>query len=658
MDNTKIKFFLYSIFFLVFIIKYNIKNNNFPIKNIINIKLNILKLLDQYLVLNYENKDIINIKFFSLNDIKYYFSFKFNIVKVQYNIGFYDINRNLILPSDLALYNKLHFSCHFEQNKKNITIESIPNIFKNKYFSCIELFNINEDARFGIKIFQIKEALNYTTFYLFNEKIINYENLLCHYDKFFSSFFINQEYISLINNFSYIKNNDSLKFKKSFAKYPYSTLKKNTVLSDNKWYFRNIYNHYFCFCIGESCLNNGITQKCKYYFYLYILDNNKNIYLKTHYLFVDFIFAELSSDDVYPIFKRMDELQFPVHYITEHLDIYNKHCVINKQCFKIIFVDKNNYTMNGDFLENYLNLFLKLKVVVSGRSQGFNYCTNLFYNLDYITYIGVGHGVSFLKYFLYKDDETYGRKQNDKILIPPSHKFISIACKYGWNKKNIIGMNLPKWDKYNDYNIYSLNFNQTIRNNSIFMMFTWRDLKRHKEISIHYFKNILSIIQDNILNNALKNNNIILYFSFHHLLKNYINNYKKKLEINQYIHIINNNDISECLFKTNLVVTDFSSIIFDFMYQRKPFIIYVPDANDNQIENIYIRNYYELIQSLKNETNEFENKFFSINEAIEKILYYINNKFILDQKLKIFYDSFNLTKKNYTDEFINYIINL
>ena len=75
-------------------------------------------------------------------------------------------------------------------------------------------------------------------------------------------------------------------------------------------------------------------------------------------------------------------------------------------------------------------------------------------------------------------------------------------------KKNIIDMNLPKWDKYNDYNIVSININQTIRNNSIFMMFTWRDLKRHKVISIHYFKNILSIIQDNILNKALEDNNI------------------------------------------------------------------------------------------------------------------------------------------------------
>ena len=436
MEKTKIKIiFLYPIFLLLIINKYNIKKNNFPIKNIVNIKLNILKLIDKYLVFHYENKDIIDIKFYSLNDIKYYFSFKFNIVKVQYNIGLFDNNRNLIAPSDLTLYNKLHLSCHFELYKDNITIESLPNIFKNQYFNCIELFNINEDARFGIKIFQINEALNYSTIYLFNETIINYDNLIYHYDNLFSSFFINQEYISLVNYFSYIKINDSLKFKKSFSMYPYSTLKKNTVLSDNTWYFRNIYNHYFCFCIGGSCLNNGINQKCKYYFYLYVLDNNKDIYLKTHYLFIDFIFAELSSDDVYPIFKRMDELKFPVHYITEHLDIYNKHCDINKQCFKIIFVDKKNYTMNGDFLENYLNLFLKLKVVVSARAQGFNYFTNIFYNLDYINYIGVGHGVSFFKYFLYKDYETYGQKQNDKILIPPSDKLISVACKYGWKKK-------------------------------------------------------------------------------------------------------------------------------------------------------------------------------------------------------------------------------
>ena len=43
---------------------------------------------------------------------------------------------------------------------------------------------------------------------------------------------------------------------------------------------------------------------------------------------MNFIFANLSSDDVYPIFKEMVRQRLPAHYITEKSDIYNDYCYI------------------------------------------------------------------------------------------------------------------------------------------------------------------------------------------------------------------------------------------------------------------------------------------------------------------------------------------
>ena len=91
------------------------------------------------------------------------------------------------------------------------------------------------------------------------------------------------------------------------------------------------------------------------------------------------------------------------------------------------------------------------------------------------------------------------------------------------------------------------------------------------------------------------------------------------------------------------------------MYRRKPFVIYIPDANDPEIKNIYTTNYYELIESMKNGSIVFENKFFEVNETINKIIYYINNKFKLDEKLVSFYKSFQFKYMNYTNKFINYL---
>ena len=44
--------------------------------------------------------------------------------------------------------------------------------------------------------------------------------------------------------------------------------------------------------------------------------------------------------------------------------------------------------------------------------------------------------------------------------------------------------------------------------------------------------------------------------------------------------------------KTNLAVSDFSSIVFDLMYRKKPIIIYIPDANDPNIKKIIKQNIF------------------------------------------------------------------
>jgi CDP-glycerol glycerophosphotransferase (TagB/SpsB family) len=412
--------------------------------------------------------------------------------------------------------------------------------------------------------------MEFNDFYLFSERRINFRNLKHKKNYLFDPLIINKNIASLLKNMNIKKVNDTLKFKKSYIKYPYFTNKRNSVFNENTWNFKNIYNNYFCFCKGEKCLNLNIDQKCKYYFYLTIIENNKFVYNKTDYLFVDFIFAELSSDDVYPIFEKMVEQNIPSFYLTENSEIYYKNCYQKSECFRIISVNKTNYRINGDFLEKYLFLFLKLKAVISGRAQGFNFATNLFYTLEYVQYIGVGHGVSFFKYFLYSEDQTYGIKQNDKIVIPPSDKLISVAKRYGWTKDNIIKMNLPRWDKYNNFQ----SFDNKMVNNSIFIMFTWRDIKKKKKISSDYFKNIINLIENRILYEFLEKNNIILYFTLHHLLNHYIDIYKQKYKNRKYIQYIIDNDISKCLSTTSLIVSDFSSIIFDQMYRRKPFVIY------------------------------------------------------------------------------------
>jgi hypothetical protein len=608
---------------------------------------------NKYFLFNFFNKTNIKNIYFNFTCVNYYYSFHFNLIKIEYNIGFYNKN-NLLLPSNFSLLKKMNIICNIRIGN-NKYIDSIANIKNNKFFQCNEFFNINEKIRFGIKICFINEEKKeeFQNFYFStnqqNYKILKYKN-----DNIFNPLFIYHEYNSIFKNFKVPKLNETFKFKKLYINFPLYSLKRNIDINEDEWIFENIFNHYFCFCKGINCFISKISQNCKYYFYLNIIDENINVYNKTDFLFIDYIFKDQSSDDTYPVFQIMEKQGFPVHYITEKKDIYNKYCFKFKynECQEIITLDKESYSLYGDFLEKYLLLILKLKAVISCKLKAVNYISNLFYNLGYITYISIGHGICYFKEYLYSENRLYGKKMNDKILIPPSKKIISIAKKYGWEDENIIKYNLPRWDKFNNYN-------GNISNNSIFIMFTWRSIRKNKKISTYYIENIISLLTNYKLIKILKEKNIALYFSFHRFfIYKYNNSSKSILKKNKYIKIIDQNEISNVLSKASLVISDFSSIIFDIMYRRKPFIIYIPDGNDENIKEIYSKEYYELINSMKNGSIPFENKYFHLNETLEKIIYYVKNNFHLETNLEKFYDSFELRKEDSIDKLIQYLNNL
>ena len=562
----------------------------------------------------------------------------------------------IISPSDLTLYNDLNIICHIKIINTNNTIDSLANIYKNQYYQCIEFFNINEKVKFGIKIYKKKKCkVDYVIYYFINNNM-NYNNPKNKKDAIFDPLIINEKYYSLIETIKNNKSKNLYKLKNSYIKYPNYLLKTNTSINVSEWIFQNIYNHYFCYCKGYNCSSNRINQKCKYNFYLNIIDNNRDIYSKTHYLFIDFIFNQFSPDDTYPVFEKMYKEGFPVHYITERLDIYKKYCGDLNNCTIIIKINKNNYYKYGDFLENYLSLILKLKVVLSCKERAFHFISRFFYNSEYITYIAVGHGVCYFKDYLYSRNRLYGFNNNNKLLIPPSDKIISIAKNYGWKDEDIIKINLPKWDLYkNDGDIK----NNEINRNSIFMMFTWRKIKANKTISSYYIKNIITLLRNKKLNEKLKKKKIFLYFSIHRLLRyKYKNIFNKIFKMNNNGKFINQNTIFQCLCKSSLAVTDFSSIVFDFMYRKKPFILYVPDLYDSNIRNIYYKDYYYLIESIKKKKIKFNNIYFSINKTINKIIGYINRNFSLDKKSKKFYKKFGLKKGNNIKKLISYIKNL
>jgi len=624
--------------------------------NSIDINFNLLKINEYSFHSSINNISNIPSIYVNIEYFNFSYSYQFGLIEVQYFINLFDENFNLIKPTYISSIYDLSLLCNVQLTEANQNIYSISNIYENRFFLCKEYINIGDKVKFGIKIYKInfsKYEIEYYQHFFFTDELLNInQNPKLEDNNKFNINFLYKKFNDLLYRIKKYKDNtnyqnEAYNLKSSFLQPPFFTLKRDIAQVEGKWYFNNIYETYFCFCIGDSCLNI-ITfnmynfQSCKYFFYLTIIDNNRNLYPKTDYLLSDFFDENIESSDAFPIFKAMINNNLQAHYITMSHKIYNEYCINNENCLKKLQIIYGITKINGNFLEKYLILLLRLKAVIT--AEKYNSIDNLFYNIDYITYIFLGHGVTYIKSFLYKN--YLNPKKYNKIVLPPSKIFTKLAIDAGWKNENIIKIGYPRWD---NYNIFIKSLKNESRN--IFLMFTWRKLKKDKNISKYYFDNLFLLLNDRILNEQLKKNNVKLFFCFHHTLKE-----KKNIKFNHdNIRIIEQNNISTLLKNSSLVITDFSSILFDAIVQRKPLILFIPDCLDPNLENIYDNDYYELIKKIRTGYIYLYEVFFNFKNVRNKIIYYIKNDFTLENEKLNFYKKFRLKNSQNTKKFLKYI---
>ena len=639
----------------------NINNNNIPdIYN--NNNLQSIIFYENVIFNSFQIFKNLRNKFFSLSYLNYNFSREFDMVKMEYIIGIYDQDKTLLIPSDLALYQNLHFVCFIETDTKK-TINSLPYIYLGKYFKCQEIFNYNESIKFGIMAYR---RLAFFKILFFSKDFINYDDKSHLNDKEFDPDIIKTQFMKTVEEIKSKQFKEPYSLKKAYFRRPIFDLRRNFVRNNSSWRFRNFYNDYYCYCVGNNCFKNpeGISQTCKFLYYIVIIDKERYAFPKTDYIFVDFIFKSLTADDTYPVFQEMKKQNYPVHYITEKDDIKNKYCQNNTKCDTIIPINEITYFTYGDFFENYLPLVLRTKAFISCKEKHFHRVGYLFYRIEYVTYIAVGHGVCYFKDYLFDDNRIYGSNRNNKIIVPPNQELVNIAVNHGWKEENIIKLNLPRWDKYNtplNNGGITDTFSGNITSNSILVMFTWRMSINNwlDNISPYYISNMTKLLLNEKLAKELEENNITLYVSFHRYLKEKNQNQIKEiLEKNKNIKVIEQNDLAECLSKTSLVVSDFSSVIFDLMYRGKPFVMYIPDADDPNLDEIYSNDYVDLIHRMNNGTFKTENKCNTVEETVDKIIFYIKNKFNIDENLKKYFQFFDFKVGNNIGKFINYLSSL
>ena len=159
-----------------------------------------------------------NIIFFNISNLTYLFSIKYNKIKIQYDINFHNNKKNLIKPSDLALFYELHIICHINSRDNLININILAYVFQNKYFNCIQYLGFHEkNLKFGIKIY-LKNIIIIEKYFLY-DNIIDYNKLNYKKDELFDPLLINENYLILYKKMKEGENNKNLTNNIGLAKF-------------------------------------------------------------------------------------------------------------------------------------------------------------------------------------------------------------------------------------------------------------------------------------------------------------------------------------------------------------------------------------------------------------------------------------------------------
>lgn len=197
----------------------------------------------------------------------------------------------------------------------------------------------------------------------------------------------------------------------------------------------------------------------------------------------------------------------------------------------------------------------------------------------------------------------------------PEYEFISNEFHY---KNDILQYTgLARYDLLMDY--------QT--KNQILLMPTWRaslsQVDDDKFTKSQFYKKWSALTSNEKLIQYCRNNRLIIKFYLHYSLQQFSHLFVG----NDIVRVINFGEemVQDLLKESKLLVTDFSSVYFDFGYMRKPVVYFQFDESTFNDEH-YTKGYFDYRR------DGFGDVCLKVEEAVESITKIIDNSFSVEDK--------------------------
>lgn len=296
---------------------------------------------------------------------------------------------------------------------------------------------------------------------------------------------------------------------------------------------------------------------------------------------------KVNNNDIWLISERGTDARDNGYHFYKYLKQNHKEInvkyVISKQSTDSKKIDDLDIVDYGSFKHNIY--FLTSGYLISTHIMGYSPDTSLFWRLDKLGLLKLNGKKIFLQHGIINNKVPSLEKNITKLDIFISgakSEYNYLLKNFGYDKSVIKYTGLARYDKL-------------INNEKkqILVMPTFRKWLNYSNdfASTEYCEKWNSFLNNDRLIQYLEENDLVLYFYPHYEIQKYINNFKSKSK-SIIIASFNDYDVQKLLIESQLLITDYSSVHFDFAYMRKHVIYYQFDRDRFWNEH-YSKGYFD-----------------------------------------------------------------
>lgn len=255
----------------------------------------------------------------------------------------------------------------------------------------------------------------------------------------------------------------------------------------------------------------------------------------------------------------------------------------------------------------------------------------------------------------------YENTKVDLFICGAKPEYDFVKSEFGYPEDSVKYTGFARFDNLHDFK----------EKNQILVMPTWRqwipsmtwnskdnDKCKREFLESEYYKRFNELISSKELENLLIKNNTKLIFYPHHEMQGYLGLFRTKLKN---IEIANEDkyDVQKLLKDSSVLITDYSSVAFDFAYMKKNIIYYQFDKKDYDTKH-YSQGYFDY------ELNGFGPVVYELSRLIDKLSDYLKstdkdkivfkdevNKFIYRKRYEKFFPLYDNKNNKRIYEMIN-----